>query len=244
MIKINEIVFSIADLYPEYNSYLNDRYYNIIAVFDNKILLSYTLTIKNLNYINKRTLYDMDLSGDNFKEPDYSSDFELTGVPFHLGFDNRNENIRLLSDGKINNYKYLSDNKYHKIYTLIIHSYDVSTSGTCDIYINDKLYKENISFGGQTIYRTFGNLDIFRAKSENMVTDSFLIIAGYNEAEKSYKILYYSDDSDVDLSFNFQIKDAVYTKGYLLIGAYSPSSEGYIDLKLIKGGTLDAIPNE
>jgi len=36
----------------------------------------------------------------------------------------------------------------------------------------------------------------------------------------------------------------LYTKGYLLIGVYSPLSEGYIDLKLIKGGTLDAIPNE
>jgi len=184
-----------------------------------------TIELKNLKGNNPDTrmfLIEGELNSNNFKNISYNDDYNY--LP-----SSKIESVLLGKD---------------KIYTLIIHSYDASTSGTCDIYINDILYKENISFGGQTIYRTFGNLDIFRAKSENMVTDSFLIIAGYNEAEKSYKILYYSDDSDVDLSFNFQIKDAVYTKGYLLFGAYSPSSEGYIDLKLIKGGSLDAIPNE
>ena len=116
----NEIIFDITYFYPGFSEYNEDCYYNYdIAVNDNKILFSYTLRIKTLNIPNKGVIFDMDLSGDNFRELDVSSDFGFDGTFSLLGYNIIEENIWIPSYHEeemsiyINEYYYDITNDYY-----------------------------------------------------------------------------------------------------------------------------------
>lgn len=119
MIKEREINLDIRNFYPEFSSLNKDYYYNTdIAVNKDKILFSYNLFIKNLNFINKISIFDMDLSGDNFRELDASSDLGLYIGPLQIGYNSGREHIWIL-DNKYDIYYY----KYDKTSDNYIKSY-------------------------------------------------------------------------------------------------------------------------
>ena len=117
MVKEETITFDIKDIYPDFNTFYKDYYYNEdIAVFNNKILFSYTITVNNLNLINKRAIFDIDISGDNFRELDVSTDFGLNNSYLTIGNNSDNNKFVILTDNQLKHFGYDNTNdKYHEI---------------------------------------------------------------------------------------------------------------------------------
>lgn len=139
--KIADISYSITNLYPEFSSYLNDRFYNEdISVCYNIILFSYNISIKNLNLLNKRFLFKIDLSGDNFKKLDLTNDFNIAYFSGEIGNNVFSSSLWIKSGLDIYNYSYDSTNDKYLIEGLWG---KIDSTWTTEIF---NIYKEDIWF--------------------------------------------------------------------------------------------------
>jgi len=179
---------------------------------------------RNLKPINKKNTPDTRM----YLLKGHLRNGEFNTIDYNDDFDNERKS-------KLNAI-YLYENQ---IYTLIIHSYDIESSGICDLYNNNKIFKSNIYFGGQTFYKIIDYFDIIKSENVNNGLDTLFIICIFDEEKKYYEVIKYNDDNEKSLGFNYQIKDNIHKKGYILVGAYSSLNIGFINLKLIKGHIID-----
>lgn len=120
MIKNNEIFFDKMLFCPEYDDKSDFFYSSGLSVFNNKIFLSFCYDLKSKG-ITKYTFFDMDLSGDNLREFDISSDLNFNSIPLtkygkiNINYNNIKEQLWIkINDYDIYEYK-VNGNVYEKI---------------------------------------------------------------------------------------------------------------------------------
>jgi len=128
LIQEKEIYIDIKNVFFDYNINYSVYYSNPnISIFNNKIFFSYYIVTDNKNY--KIIFFDMDLSGDNLRTLDISSDLYFNNPPsisygVNLGY-NKIKDVVWIKVNRAELYEYkFNSNVYDKVNYLYIPYFD------------------------------------------------------------------------------------------------------------------------